>query len=951
MWNLCLVSLQNNKVLLLLLLQACQFLFLPMMSMQLVSSFTIKSNCYHLQSTRKHIVSKKNMRIPKSVSSHPIATIYSQKGERSNDRNQWQLNMVRKDSAMDITQVLNQYNFDKRLTTIHKSELPIVGEMYASGTWKLVLITGFKAPNSLANIDVISSQEEIISPLLEVLMIDSDTHCDHSDAIESMKRVVDLGSITTIWKFPVENDIKGYAKFLSKALREVKSSFDQEFLTTQGETLMQSLYESRVQNTATDGRKSGGSKPLTKKEIGRIASSFAAGDDNYQNHIQQILRKAAKAGLGDDVGRLVDSLSVASILFKGGVSGKAQSKTQILLAGASLLAMDAELGGRFKRNPCIFVSSKLTQISNDSAASVDGIALLNGGWLAVDEAVRAGAEARKFAERCDAANSKGKISSTVFTVADERIMYRLECLAMGEELGGNLDETELEVDVRETLSALSLAKSPEGAQQALVKVGRWSPLQKEEIEAGRRGIQQLYNPWSPDILSCARTLRNAEKERRTKLYKMCSKAKYGTKLVDKRKDLTSLPAVCIDAKRASFRDDAIGVRPRSSTGRNVKKGCKWELLIHIADVSDIYSTDVSTKGLGIDLISLRQAAESRGTSRYDLPLGPLHLMPPVALEALALDTNRSEQPSVNRCVTLWVYIDEKSGKILDAGLERTIVRKPIALSFEEATQVFFCAEDIISNNAKQSKPLLLIADKILSAWKGYRLQNNEAAQKREKRLQVREMVAREMQGAKQMRDDGAKGSFQRSRGHQIVDNALDLYGSTLSSLLSRSKAPIPRASGSGASRAGRLGTAPLRRYIDGIAQKQALSVLCNYGGAPLTRKECSDANEIATKAMNKINNLKSKKKVKDIIPGKDGLQRNSALRKLAKHFATNKQNKRLLAALSTGKNNQVVLSGFGLMVRCNNVDGTLKSGEHIVVDVTKLDTQKGAIQVSLVERR
>ena len=34
-------------------------------------------------------------------------------------------------------------------------------------------------------------------------MIDSDTHCDFSDdeAIESTKRVVDLGSITTIWKW------------------------------------------------------------------------------------------------------------------------------------------------------------------------------------------------------------------------------------------------------------------------------------------------------------------------------------------------------------------------------------------------------------------------------------------------------------------------------------------------------------------------------------------------------------------------------------------------------------------------------------------------------------------------------------------------------------------------------------------------------------------------------
>ena len=54
------------------------------------------------------------------------------------------------------------------------------------------------------SLDVMSwSKNEIIPPLFEVLMIDSDTHCDYSDdeAIESTKRVVDLGSITTIWKW------------------------------------------------------------------------------------------------------------------------------------------------------------------------------------------------------------------------------------------------------------------------------------------------------------------------------------------------------------------------------------------------------------------------------------------------------------------------------------------------------------------------------------------------------------------------------------------------------------------------------------------------------------------------------------------------------------------------------------------------------------------------------
>jgi hypothetical protein len=52
-----------------------------------------------------------------------------------------------------------------------------------------------------------------------------------------------------------------------------------------------------------------------------------------------------------------------------------------------------------------------------------------------------------------------------------------------------------------------------------------------------------------------------------------------------------------------------------------------------------------------------------------------------------------------------------------------------------------------------------------------------------------------------------------------------------------------------------VGTAPLHRYIDGIAQQQALSVLCGYGGPPLTKVECDRASAKATKARNSLSNI------------------------------------------------------------------------------------------------
>ena len=153
--------------------------------------------------------------------------------------------------------------------------------------------------------------------------------------------------------------------------------------------------------------------------------------------------------------------------------------------------------------------------------------------------------------------------------------------------------------------------------------------------------------------------------------------------------MTSLPTICIDAKRTSFRDDAIGIRPRAGTGRKVvKEGSKWEILIHIADVSDIFSPKPCCfDNENLDLSLLRQAAESPGESRYGLPLGPLHLMPPTALRSLSFATKQKnvmenidpQEGGVNTCVTVWAYINEKTGKVLDVGVERTLVSEPIAL--------------------------------------------------------------------------------------------------------------------------------------------------------------------------------------------------------------------------------------------------------------------------------
>ena len=312
------------------------------------------------------------------------------------------------------------------------------------------------------------------------------------------------------------------------------------------------------------------------------------------------------------------------------------------------------------------------------------------------------------------------------------------------------------------------------------------------------------------------------------------------------------------------------------------------------------------------------------------------------LDSLALSTNQKNS-SPNRCVTLWAYIDERDGKLLEAGLERTIISSPIAMSFDEATKLLESNFDDVPKEMSDAKAILSAAERILSLWNTRHKQMNKAAQQRESRLKTRELIAAATNGSV-IRDDGVGGTFQRSRGHRVVDSALDLYAFAVGTLMSRAKQPVPRAAGSGADRGGRLGTAPLRRYIDGLAQRQALSALCNYG-IPLSLDECQAAAKAATDATNEIANLRSSK-TSSISKGQPN--QISALHQLNRHLMSTGgiNNKRQVKAISTGRNNEIIIEGAGATTRLKG-SGNLVGGKRMVVNIIRIDPDKGILEVSL----
>jgi RNB domain len=692
--------------------------------------------------------------------------------------------------------ILRKSDFRSRLvslptTTIQETSPPLA-EIYVQGRCALAHIVSVGTHSRMTT-----------EPKLQVQLLS-----EKGQETPTTNLVIDIGQVITIWE---ENARYGLMD------EDSVQSIDDAAI----ESVLDQLHRNRFHRFKVS--QSG----LSKKEWQDLLEKECSSTEERE-HAHLLLRKLLKVGAGYT--RLVDSRAVAEAIFPNG-----PMTSNHRFRAARILARDADQGGRFKRWPCLYVPSV---VNNGTQTH---IIILNGGWLITDPSIRTGMEARKFAER--AIVNTTLASRNKHTLADERIVQRLECLAMGELMNAVNSKIKdgymprLELDVREVLQSLHLPLTPDGAKQALVRTGYWSADASKQETLGH-----VVQPWSPTILDAARAYATAM-ERRSWLASR------------DRVDLTQLPCVSVDASRATFRDDAIGVRLRASTGRFLRpEASKWEILVHVADVSDLYATThpPTEDALLAPQVStiLREAAARRGSSRYDLPLGPLHLLPPVALHALAFP-----KTGVCRSVSIWAYMDERNGAVLDFGIERTLISSPIPLSFAEATSLLEGnrGNDSITDHVQA---LLMVAERHLQVWEGRRLQKDVAARQRERRLSKRETSSKPIhRSVLGVRDDGVDG-FRRSRGHRLVDSALLLYSNLAIKLLCEQNAPYPRAIGADASRGGRVGTAPLRRYIDGQTQRQMLAVLCNYGQA-MDMAECKQVSKMSVDAGNSIKNIRS----------------------------------------------------------------------------------------------
>jgi cytoskeletal protein RodZ len=839
----------------------------------------------------------------------------------------------------------------------------ILAEVQDDGTSKICRIIGLKTKENdkddndkkkkkkkkKINADDNDINNRMRPPRLIIQFVNGNGH-DNDNNDNTNTKVIDVGQITTVWKIT-----KSLEEKLNKTKQQqnnqnlIREKVERNLPIDHVETILERKYKYHVSR----GRNVIGTKQqgaLTKKQIDMISAASSIGsssldDDSFEQteELRIIIDKILKQCLrcGSKYTRLLDSYLLEEEMFydkvegttindysgnlKNGKNGKGYgckptSLYERLTLCATVLAEDTISNGRFKRMPCMWLPpsststddsinteedneslspSKTTPNTNTNTNTID-VTIINGGWIVVDESVRAAVQGRQFAKNALANGGRFDRGSN-----DERILCRLESLACGErlkqqekwnknKLDGGIGGLKLEVDVRTTLEVMSLPFTSEGAQEALIRMGRWTNTTGDEIDnntEANNNYDSNYERWSSSVLEASKwynkmdilrrqkmklkilEIRKKDQQRKNKKENnnndTSTKKKSSSLLIERRIDLTALPCICVDAAATRFRDDAFGIRTRSSTGRKVHKDARFEILVHIADVSDIYAPDpyvIGTPYAGNNpaagtaedqeeddeeegqskktkqqqqppkiyieqqrkyLQELEQAACSRIRSKYDLPLGPLHLLPTTVLQSLSLDaykhdwtsdpdtwpnswqTITEDVGSVNRCVTVWVYIDETNGRLLDMGMERSIISRPLALTFEHATKIL----DMPEEQQKNLPPLLAKARALLTAvetniriWEDARIKNDDSHRAREEKLRAKEFVSKQVysnrqydnnnnrgggRGKNKKRDDGRDGSFNRSRGHNLVDSTLVLYENAFRMMRSKKHVMIP----------------------------------------------------------------------------------------------------------------------------------------------------------------
>ena len=570
---------------------------------------------------------------------------------------------------------------------------------------------------------------------------------------------------------------------------------------------------------------------------------------------------------------------------------------------ASLLMFHDDI--HFKR-----IQSQL--IKSDSNVDVEEeLEVIEGGFKVLSEGQAMFREGAVFAEYIKSIQEESEDAPTFRANCITRLLRGLELYAMSSQ------KTKPPAAIKHVLKKFEIDTTPVGARALLTTINQRRGTSSSLTE----GQNTVYSvgattnttgsvvPWTSDQLAAAAKLLEQRKIRGQELAgERVGKAgrKGPSGRMDYRESIEH-PSMCIDNKRTAFYDDAFGISP--STG---------ELLVHVIDVMG------ALRGYKI----LEETAKERISSIF-LPTGPLHMLPPQALEALRLS---DEYP--NEVLTVAIKVNAETGDLQSFRVFPSTIGPVFPLTIEEADSVIGSVDDTQIGVPKEVLEDLRmcseVVDQVLltNPWVGAHLQKTDHR---------REFSYDKRSGAYEMNQVDTKGSSNR-----LVNALLTLYSNASCTFCQsgpRQNVPVPIAwenrDRDNNKIIRRFASQPLRNWISMMQQRQLRAAMKME--LPLTRKDCAMA----------VSHHNTNRKQSASFMGRGRSQ--MAFESLESHCATmvaNGHPEVILQAEGLGRGGQVRIVDF-------RIDGSLKKnvelGEVVNVRIRKILPEARRVEIELVE--
>jgi len=625
-----------------------------------------------------------------------------------------------------------------------------------------------------------------------------------------------------------------------------------------------------------------------------------------------------------------DSFQLAGYLFHPGAFDKA-AKARIPYRGPVTTAERYAAAGvlaaesfRFKR-----CASKMA-VPGDT----EPLMLVGGGYRPLESSVVQSREVMSF---CKAVKNResGQEGSQVMSSEQQkqsswdavqwRMLHSMELLA----LGGGIEA--LSNNARLALKQLGEEVSAQGARKLLIRAGYWTAdniggrpsttmdeddnkEKSKETEALERKAQ-LASPWPEDILNLAKQALAGATRRRQNYAKVMSPERVGRRGPHGRHDYrkSSFQFYCVDPAGSEFSDDAISFDPETG-----------EVLISIADVQGVVGITSNP--------ALHDVAQQRGEALY-LPDGPLHLLPPPALQAASLSDKLP-----NECITVAVRFNDQ-GWVENSRVVLTLTPPVIRLTYDTVNELLSSSEGEIQPYYRQAAKELKTIMNAANRRRAY-------TQRKFSDGKVVSRVTRNKEGELEAI------SFQRTPAHLMVDELLAVYTEAARYLCGTKGVVLPLAAGTvrGKQDAPRFATGPLRRYVDILAQGQISAVL--KGLKPLGKKQIAEKMTLVNWQKSTSQRLRNASKNKALLEAFASFCA-AQTRRDGTEYAT-------VRAVTTGTGTEVFLPDAGLSSYVS-VERAPRSGlylnpdETFMVNVLSVDPLRGTIKLRfqdpMVEQR